>query len=468
MDRITLLPMRIPSLRSPGLLLGALCLCAISQAKETKVDQAVKTIREAKCVSPWAVGEAGDVVAKQATREQLLAFARDENVNLRAHAAMALKERFPREDFFELLMGKLIDETEFDYLNGCIGYRMKIGDLYHQNLIDSLSEEHQAVVIDHLLTTENKLAATDLLLRGADIPERHLPRLRALAAAGNGSALLAVAKFRQDQDKPLISASVKAHPFECFRCISQNPQPEYFKVLQEAHPALLAETTWSTTQREFYMAVAACRNKDSVNLFEKVVNGSVQEIPMRSYHLDFILSAINDIEAPVYDELKWRFWGELQRINLSNFKRLAVMDEARAIKLTRQTLDSLSREVSNEVLLAMFALISPKDPGYVDGVIANELGKCELTRYSFLAGIATKSPKDVYIEPLFKAVETSDNPWVYLPATETLVSYKQDAIQKRLLLAPQKNKILEKGWAAAEFAKRVKPIPPPKVQKKRK
>lgn len=206
-------------------------------------------------------------------------------------------------------------------------------------------------------------------------------------------ALLAVAKFRQDQDKPLISASVKAHPFECFRCISQNPQPEYFKVLQEAHPALLAETTWSTTQREFYMAVAAYRNKDSVDLFEKVLNGSVQEIPMRSYHLDFILSAINDIEAPVYDELKWRFWGELQRINLSNFKRLEVMDEARAIKLTRQTLDSLSREVSNEVLLAMFALISPKDSGYVDGVVANELGKCELTRYSFLAGIATKSPK---------------------------------------------------------------------------
>ncbi len=460
--------MRIHDLRSPWLLLGALCLFTISEAKESKVDQAVKTIREAKSVSPWGVGEAGDVVAKQATREQLLAFTRDENVNLRAHAAMALKERFPREDFFELLMEKLSEEMEFDYLNGCIGYRMKIGDLYHQTLIDSLSEEHQAAVIDHLLTSENKLAATDLVLRGADIPERHLPRLRALAAAGNGSALLAVAKFRQDQDKPLIIASAKAHPFECFRCISQNPQPEYFKVLQEAHPTLLAETTWSTTQREFYMAAAAYRNKDSVDLFEKVVNGTVQEIPMRSYHLDFILSAINDIEERVYDELKWRFWGDLQRINLANFKRLAALDETRALKLTRQTLDSLSREVSNEVLLAMFALISPKHPSYVDGVIANELGKCELTRYSFLAGIAMKSPKDAYIEPLFKAVETSDNPWVYLPATETLVSYKQEAIQKRLLLAPQKNKVLAKGWAATEFAKRAKPVPPPKVQKKRK
>ncbi len=460
--------MRIHDLRSPWLLLGALCLCTISEAKESKVDQALKTLRESKSVSHWAVGEAADVVAKQATREQLLASSREENVNLRAYAAMALKERFPREDFFELLMEKLSDETDFDYLNGCIQYRMKVGDLYHQSLIDSLSEEHQAAVMDHLLTTENKLAATDLLLRGADIPERHLPRLRTLAAAGNGSALLAVAKFRRDEDKPLIIASAKTHPFECFHCISQNPQPEYFKVLQDAHPALLAETTWSTTQREFYLAAAAYRNKDSVDLFEKVLNGTVQEIPMRSYHLDFIVGAINDIEEPVYDELKWRFWGELQRINLANFSRLVKLDETRALKLTRQALDSLSREVSNEVLLAMFALISPKDPSYVDGVIANELGKCELTRYSFLTGIATKSPKDVYIEPLFKAVETSDNPWVYLPATETLVSYKQDAIQKRLLLAPQKNKILAKGWAATEFAKRVKPVPPPKVLKKRK
>ncbi|OYV04043.1 MAG: hypothetical protein CFE26_19005, partial [Verrucomicrobiales bacterium VVV1] len=425
--------MRNHPLRFYGLFLGALCLCTLSEAKETKVDQALKTIREAESVTSGAVGEAGiktagyaayEVVTKQATREQLLACVLDENVNLRAYAAMALKERFPREDFFELLMEKLKDESEFEYRNGCIGYRMKIGDLYHQTLIDSLSIDHQVAVIDHLLTTENKLTATDLVLRESDIPERHLPRLRTLAAAGNGSALLAVAKFRRDEDKPLIIASVKAHPFECFRCIAMNPQPEYFKVLQEAQQALLAETAWSTTQREFYTAAAAYRNKDSVDLFEKVVNGTDQEIPMRSYHLDFIVSAINAIEEPVYDELKWRLWGELQRINLSNFKRLVALDETRALKLTRQTLDSLSREVSNEVLLAMFALISPKDPNYVDGVIANELGKCELTRYSFLADIATKNPKDAYIEPLFKAVETSDNPWVYLPATETLVSYK--------------------------------------------
>jgi hypothetical protein len=469
--------MRIHPLRSCWLLLGTLVAIPLSQAKEPGFDQALQTIRESKTVTTAAVGEAGikteafsafEVIAKQATREQLLALAQDENVNLKAYAAMALKERFPREDFFELLMERLRDEAEFDYRNGCIGYRMTVGDFYHQALIDSLSPEHQALVLDYLLTSDNKLAATDQALCGAEIPERHLPRLRALAAAGNGSALLAVARFKKDEDKPLILAAVKTHPLECFRCVAQNPQPEFFKVLQDAHPALLAESTWSATQREFYTAAAAYRNRESAALFERVVNGSDQQIPMRKYHLDFIGNAINASEDQVYDELKWRFWGELGRISPANFQRLVGLDEARAIKLTRQTLDHLSWEVPTEVVTAMFALMSPKDPGYVDGVIAAELGKCELPRYSYFASLALQSPKGSYIEPLFKAVETSTNPYLYLPATEALVAYKQDAIQKRLQLAPQKNKALAKGWAATEFAKRVKPAPPPKIQKKRK
>lgn len=469
--------MRIHPLRSCLLLVGTVVSTSLCQAKEPGLDQALQTIRVAESVTTGPVGEAGiktegflafQVVAKRATREQLQALTQDANVNLRAYAVLALRERFPTEDFFDLLMEKLKDETEFDFRTGCVGYRMSIGDFCHQTLVDSLSTEHQARVIDWLLTTDNKLAATNQLLREGEIPERHLPRLRAMAAAGNGSALLAVARFRKDEDKPLIIAAAKANPFECFRCIARNPQPEFFKVLQDAHPALLAEATWSTTQREFYTAAAAYRNRDSAALFERVLNGTEKEIPMRSSHLDFISSAIDAAEEPVYDELKWRFWGELGRINPGNFRRLVALDEARALKLTRQTLDHLTWDIPTDVVTAMFALMSPKDPGYVDGIIATELGKCELIRYSYFAGIAQRNPKDAYIEPLFKAVETSTNPYLYLPATEALVAYKRDDIQKRLLLAPQKNKILAKGWAATEFGKLVKPPAPPKLQKMRK
>jgi hypothetical protein len=203
-------------------------------------------------------------------------------------------------------------------------------------------------------------------------------------------------------------------------------------------------------------------------LFERVLNGTEQEMPMRSHHLDFIFTAINATEEPVYDELKWRFWGETGRINPGNFRRLLALDEAHALKLTRQTLDHLTSDVPTEVVTAMIARMSPRDPGYVEGLIATELGKCELIRYSYFVGLASKDPKDAYIEPLFKAVETSTNPYLYLPAAEALVAYQRDDIQKRLLLAPQSNKILAKGWAATEFAKRVKPASPPKVLKKRK
>lgn len=258
--------MRLPPFQCCLLLLCTPVGTNLCRAKEPGFDQALQTIRVAESVTTGPVGEAGiktegflalQVVAKKATREQLLALTQDANVNLRAYAVLALKERFPAEDFFDLLMEKLKDETEFDFRAGCVGYRMSIADLYHQTLADSLSAEHQAQVVDWLLTTENKLGATNQLLREGEIPERHLPKLRAMAAAGNGSALLAVARFKKDEDKPLIMAAAKTNPFECFRCVARNPQPEFFKILQDAHPALFAESTWSTTQREFYTAAAA-------------------------------------------------------------------------------------------------------------------------------------------------------------------------------------------------------------------
>lgn len=378
--------MRILSFLLPGLIHGIFLGSALAEVKESKIDQALQTIRESKSVTSGAVGEAGvkskgyaayEVIARQATREQLLILTRDEDVNVRAYAAMALKERFPREDFYELLSEKLKDETEFDYRNGCIGYRMTLGDLYHQTLIDSLSAEHQALILDQLLTTGNRLAATEQALAGARIPERHLPRLRELAAAGNGSALLAVAKFKQDQDKPLIIAAARTLPSECFQCIAQNPQPEFFKLLQDAQPALLSEVIWSATQSEFYAAAAAYRNRESAALFERVLNGTEREIPLKSRHLEFVANAINASDEPAYDELKWRLWGELGQISQTNFTRLAALDEARAIKQARHTLETLSPLVPTDVVAAMFALISPKDPVFVEGVVAAELGKCE-------------------------------------------------------------------------------------------
>lgn len=470
--------MMIPLLRCLGLLFGACWTTLLCGAGEIPLDQALRTIREAESVTTGAIGESGarsaahaahEIITRLATREQLLAMTRDENVNLRAYAAMSLKQRFPEEDFFEVLSERMKDEAEFDFRNGCIGYRLMVGDFYHQTLFDSLSSSHQEQLTDQLLASDNRLAVTDRMLREAVIPERHLPRLRALASAGNGAALLAVARFQKDEDIPLILSAAGAYPFECFHCIARNPRPEFFKVLVEALPAQLAAPTWSNTQREFYSAAAAYRNRESAALFARVLDGDERAIPMRSRHLDFIGSAINDVEDPVYDELKWRFWGEFGRISPANFRRLSSLDEPRALKLTRQTLDHLSWEVPTDVVTAMFARMAVIDPDYVDKVIASELGKCELPRYSFYAGIATQSPKEVFVEPLFKAVETSSNPYLYLPATETLVAYNQDAIRKRLQLAPQKNKVLAKGWGAAEFAKRIKPTTTPaKPQKKRK
>jgi hypothetical protein len=428
----------------------------------SSAEDALKLIQSAATVDSSAVGVGGDqtetydaflILRNNATKQQLIDLTENPSANIRAYAAMALKEKFPEADFGPLLTAKLKDESTFVSFSGCSKETLSVGDFYFETFGESLSPSQRPGVIDYLLEGGIHLSAASHVLEEWDIPESHLPRVRQLVNEDNEAAIIALAKFKREEDAPTIIAAAKNHPFQAFRAIALDPRPAYFSLLEKLQPALLAEDSYSTITREFYRALAAFKTPEAISMLAAPVDGNQNSIPAREDHRQFIAEIISPDPDPVYDELKWRLWAECQLIDLVTFHRLTDLDEKRATGLIRVSLDHLSYKIQGELLSAMFSRINQSDPAYAKRLVTKELGKMDLSHFAFFAEVAGRIKDEADIEPLFHAVESATNPHIFLPAATALIAYHQPAIGRRLIATPEKNTGLVENWSADEFRK---------------
>lgn len=458
--------MKCRSLLSAGIFSLGTFLAVLPLHAETELEKALGTIRKSKSVDDSAVGFGGvttdtylafKVLKDGASREELLKLANDPHVNIRAYAALALGERFPGESFSGLLRDKLKDDATFNFWSGCSRETYMIGDFYFETFSPNLTDP-QRFEIAELLLQPTKLHSRNFMLAEWDLPERFLPEILSLVESGEDGALIALGRFKRPQDMPIIAGKTATNPFEMFRCVQMNPQPFYLAELGKIHPVLLAEEHHSGEQRQFYLALAAFGNASVLPMFTRVLDGGEQEIPMRKYHLDFIFEAISAHPFPVFDDLKWRFWDELNKIDLTNYNHLLTLDGKRATLLTRKTLGQLDWTISDELLAAMFSRMGKIDPALVTGTVTRELAKGEVSRYRFFTGIAERTKDKHYVEPLIHNMETHSNPHVYLAATKALLAYKDREITDRVIAAPAKNPNLSKDWGGKAFKKMTEAI----------
>jgi hypothetical protein len=442
--------------------MSLLLVCAHQRLRGSPWERALSTIRNSPTVDARLVGYSGArshtynafaAMSQMATKEQLLGLAQDQHPNLKASAALALHQRYPDENFFDLLQSRIDDHSTFVFFHGCLQEKESMGNFYARLFSAKLSNAQKALFTIRVLNGSASGGLRSEVLRKWGLSEKHLPRLRELALQDEEDALIPLAKFRREEDNPIIIAAATDHPFEVYRAISLNPQPAFFSLLEQAHPALLAEPYHSTTQREFYAAVAAYKDPAALTILTRVLDGDEKTIPMREYQLAFIQAAVGDHPDAIYDALKWRFWEELHALSERDFAHLATLDAARATRSANLSLDGDVKAFSKPLLEAMFRLIGMDDPARVERVIARELQKCELHHYRFLSGLAGRNPRPAYIEPLFKAVETKDNPHLFLRAAEALMSFNNDEIRSRIAAAPAKNPKLLQGWGGEEFRK---------------
>ena len=270
-----------------------------------------------------AVGIAGErpkqwdryeVLLSKATDKELLIFTNDTNAVVRCYAFQALAAR-GKTDLFPIVLQHLSDTTTVHTLYGCLGGSQKAGDFFLETFTEKgennkspRMEEKQKAMMDSLLLFDsgNKLEARDKLLSEIIPNEKYYLRIRQIATGEhNNLAVVALSKFRKQQDKHLIEQMLADRNNQAygFAAIVNFPDASFFPVLQQT---LRNEITKENSNNDnrlqlLYQAIVQYKDQPSRQLLQSVLSETkgMQSI----YHSDYLHQALKLYPATIYEGL---------------------------------------------------------------------------------------------------------------------------------------------------------------------
>ena len=287
------------------------------------ISEVVKTMAKTNVLMGSAVGyglqrpEQWDryvVLRSKATDKELLALTNDTNSVVRCYALQALVER-NTTDIFPILLLHLSDTATVHTLYGCIGDSQKVGDFFLEMVRESGNDgkhyqlnNKQKVTIDSLLLFEegNNLEARDKLLSNVQPLTQYYPRIRHIAVEENNKiAVVALAKFKRQVDKPLIEALLTdaSNQSYGFAAVVNFPDPFFFPTLQKALKNEAAKETSNSNQRLQLLYHAIVQFKDSVS--RQLLKSTLQEVKGMQwiYHADYLHQALRIYPSDIYNGL---------------------------------------------------------------------------------------------------------------------------------------------------------------------
>lgn len=458
-----------------GVLCGLVLVCAVlpgcglvagTSKRETddSLALAVGTIRNSRTLDGPVVGYGADrsstyaayeVLRDRASKEYLVELQNDPDFILVVYAFMALDERFPGYDLFPALMKHLKNDATIEQFWGCVLFQSTVGDACFEVLADELTPEQKAQVMHQVLTTKNSLALRGRILTGWQIPSKYLKEIRRMAAAGEDEALVALAKFRRKEDIPLILKRLEGRdddtPFYALRAISYFPDERFLPHLAKLQKKLLPEKYWSTTQREFYVAVARYKNKQALELLSIPLDPH-RDVPMRTYHINFVFKAVASEQWPPYDDLLFRLWEDHGRLNVSVLKRLSRADHGRCLAAVRKALSDIRSlriyslgESGNITRPFLHLWMQAKTPDGID-VLKKTVAAANVHEFCSLVESPDFPRAKALIPALFARYESDDNPHIFLAAAKAIMAYDSDDLNTRLRDEAGKRPQLHTGW----------------------
>jgi hypothetical protein len=381
-----------------------------------------------------------------------------------------------------IIIKHIPDDENVSTMFGCIVSGEKVGDFFINlvtpNYVDINSKKldsSQFATIDSILIyTSNNLYSKQVAISRAKLTERFYLRSRDLAIKDkNQEALVTLAKYRKEQDIPLILKNKVGNKpddgyFFTYRAISEFPHPNFFPLLEQNLKQTLNDDHYSTEWRELYKAIASFRNNTALQLL-KVPFTQTKYENIRQYHIDFIFGAVQDFYTPIYDELLWTMWENEKKISTRVFNFLYSTNSDKAFQLTKKTIQnaddfyylntgsySEDEETSVNLLDVMLDTILVRDKPYAIELINKNIRVINVHQFPTFADKALKLRDTSFVSSLFDRLKTEDNPHIYLKATSVLNALKDKEIDKRIVEVAKTNPALKKDWGGIEFTNLLK------------
>ncbi len=411
------------------------------------VEAALAELRRAETLDDVAVGEAGDRTATyasyetlraKASEEQLVELTDDENVVVRCYAFRALVEREATVDTFEIVKRHLDDRSPVVTFRGCFVRAEPVGDVMVQDLLDKLGTKDRAALAEAVVFGDGKLAHRDVMLRTHPFTKKDAPRLRTLSDAGDGGALVALARIGLEEDVARIARALDVDPqtiialADPLRAAALRPAPALLPALERFWPSVqkLMPTTSPDRFRNWVTAVAAQEDERSAELLQGFLAGQTPDWA-RAVRAEIVWDAVNARDWETYTPVFWTLWSEHALIDGDVLRKLHEIDEERAVEQIERDLttrlDAMPRAALGPLLDTHLWTRGERTAE----IVAAALPNADARTASALCRTAADALDESHVNPLFAAY-AHENPYVYVAAARALLAYDDAEIDARL------------------------------------
>ncbi|KPJ51830.1 MAG: hypothetical protein AMS16_07325 [Planctomycetes bacterium DG_58] len=409
--------------------------------------------------APSKVHAVYEKLLQTTSREDLVRLLDDKSPVVRVYAFWGLKAKFPAVDLFGLLKVRLGDSTPVETLFGCIEETQQVADLLIRTLEEELTPEQKRELLTWMVRHPNNLATRERALRQWPLSPKHHAPVRKLAEAGAAGALVALARFGDDADLPVIARQIGADSFDSLEAVERNPRPALFPILAAMHRHFLDMDGRSSEMEQYYRAVAAFRTPAAAKLLAAVLETpSTHE--SRSYHIQFAFEAVIAYRD-AYTDLLFRFWESSALPHLAysgpaegpyeEDRIIADLWKADSQRTMRVIRSQFGREdFHNHSELALHAmvrvLLRELKPDEAFAVINRGLAAATVHQLPVLAGYAARYRPDSSIPVLFDRLLKPDNPHVQVSAAQTILAYGRKDLRERMQRLLAEGAIPKNDW----------------------
>lgn len=447
-----------------------------------KTNRIVKKIVKINSLMSSAVGYAGMMpeqfenfleLKKNAKSKELISLTNHPNGVVRCYSFWALLG-IKNVDLFSIVKKHLSDDTIINTQFGCVGSSQKVGDFYIRLLTTQYEDEEenknllnkkQVKELDSLLIySKNNLDSKYLAIENAEPTSFLYPIVRELVTKQhNQHALVALAKYKKENDIELILKNEDAETglFYTYKSIQYFPDPIFLPFLEKNLNQILKEEYYYQNEwEELYKAIAIYKNQKALELlsipFTKVKDRNIKE-----YHMLFIYDVVLLNKCELYDSLFWKLWQEENQITMDGFTYLIKLDPSKTYELSKRELlsnyqikdSTVSPNVNQTIFteditesMLNFILLNDKPLAYK--IITEKINTAKVSDFQIYCRKVSELKDNIFVELLFKRMKTEENPHVYLEIAETLISFKNDAVNKQILETRKENFYMNNGWGS--------------------
>ena len=410
---------------------------------------------------------------KVASKEELIKLTNHPNGVVRCYAFWALSDS-ESVNLLPIVLNHIRDEKFVNTQFGCVGDREMVGDFFINIASDKLDSAQKATLDSILIYSNSKLEAKSWAICDAKPTESLYPRIKEIYLKDNNQCALAtLAKYRKTEDIPLILNNKDEKEYlhkyyYTYKAIQNFPHNDFFPLLEKKLYETLDET-YNHSLYGLYDAIAAYKNKKAIDLLI-IPFTKIQCENIRIHRLGFVYKAIRENKNEIYDSLLWKFWSEENMISSDIFQYLMEKDSVKVLEFTKENfvnaeetyslvhhklglnLDS-NLEPMKPIIPMMLDLILKNDYELGLETIRENIKKVSSLLISIFTSKAIEFKDKSFIEPLFERFAEEWNPHSYLRIAEALLSYQDEAINKRMLETRKINENLNKDWGGEALDK---------------